>query len=322
MSRLSVAPGAGIDPCARLLAVNLPSILSRRRVTVASLLALGVAGLGACASPVAVINAITPSDTHRLLPDLPYRPGSDDPRQRLDVYQPLTPAGAAPSPVVVFFYGGSWNSGDRKAYRFVGEALAARGIVVVIADYRLYPQVSYPTFLEDCALATAWTLREIGRFGGDAGRVLVMGHSAGAYNAAMIALDPRWLALQGLQPAALHGWIGLAGPYDFLPVDVPEVKPVFHHPNEPPDSQPLAHVADTAGSLRAFLGVSRRDTYVNPQRNSVRLAQALRDRGAKIELRWYENTSHLTLIGAIARPLRWLDPVLDDVVGFIGGTPA
>ena len=118
--------------------------------------------------------------------------------------------------MVVFFYGGSWNSGSRDDYGFVGEALASRGIVVVIADYRLYPQVRYPAFLQDNAHAVAWTYQHIAEHGGDPHQLYVMGHSSGAYNASMLALDPRWLKAVNLSPTMLKGWIGLAGPYDFL----------------------------------------------------------------------------------------------------------
>jgi acetyl esterase/lipase len=135
--------------------------------------------------------------------------------------------------VVVFFYGGSWNSGSRVDYRFVGEALASRGIVTVVADYRLYPQVRYPLFLRDGARAVAWTKAHIREFSGNPQRLYVMGHSSGGYNAAMLALDGEWLAAVGMSPRDLRGWIGLAGPNDFLPIKNPEVRPVFYWPDSP-----------------------------------------------------------------------------------------
>ena len=131
--------------------------------------------------------------------------------------------------MVVFYYGGSWNRGERAQYRFVGEALASRGILTLVADYRLYPEVRYPDFLRDSAAALSYGLDHAADWGGNPDKVYVMGHSAGAYNAAMMALDPRWLAAHGRSPQQLAGWIGLAGPYDFLPLTNLDAMPVFHH---------------------------------------------------------------------------------------------
>jgi len=244
--------------------------------------------------------------------DLAYGP---DPRQRLDVYVPRGAGPRSAAPVAVFFYGGSWNRGDRADYRFVGQALAARGIIAVVADYRVYPQVRYPDFLRDGALAVAWARREIAAYGGDPGRLFVAGHSAGAYNAAMIALDPRWLGEAGLAPEALAGFVGLAGPYDFMPIGNPEVQPVFFHPDYPRGSQPIAYARATARP--AFLGAAASDSLVDPQRNTVQLARRLRAAGSPVIERLYERTNHVTLIGAFAGPLRWLAPVLDDVAAFV-----
>ncbi|QHF01608.1 alpha/beta hydrolase fold domain-containing protein [Pseudomonas asturiensis] len=261
-------------------------------------------------SALKLLNALTPTRTVDKVSGLAYGP---DPRNRLDVYTPKTKV--AQAPVVVFFYGGSWNSGSRSDYDFVGESLAAKGIVVIIADYRLYPQVRYPSFLEDSAKALAWAYRNAAAFGGDTHRLYVMGHSSGAYNASMLALDARWLAREGLSPAILSGWIGLAGPYDFLPIKNADVKPVFFFPNSPPDSQPINHVS--AGAPRALLMASDDDSLVNPVRNTGGLATRLRDDGVQVRERYFSRTNHGTLIGAFARPLRSLAPVLDEVVLFV-----
>ena len=273
---------------------------------VAALIAL--ATLAGC-SPLAALNAFVPSDDYTLS-TATY---GDDPRQQLDIFRPLPAMG--PAPVVVFFYGGSWREGDRADYRFVGEALASRGVVAVVADYRLYPQVRYPQFVRDSASAVAWTLREIGRYGGDPTRVYVMGHSAGAYNAAMVALDPRWLSAAGASPAMLAGWIGLAGPYDFLPITGTDIKPVFDFPDTPADSQPIAHA--TAQSPPALLLAAAHDGVVNPQRNTAQLAVKLRDTGGRVSSRVFDGVNHVTLIGAMATPLRSLAPVLDAIAEFV-----
>jgi acetyl esterase/lipase len=281
-------------------------------VAVLVFVALAVA---ACA-PTRTLNALTPTDTYRADNDVAYGP---DPRQRLDVYQPLptTTLKMPPKgwPVVVFFYGGSWNRGDRADYRFVGEALAARGMIAVLADYRLYPQVRYPEFLRDCALAVAWARREAARYSGDSGRLYVMGHSAGGYNAAMIALDARWLQEQGLTPAILKGWIGLAGPYEFLPMTNVDAQPVFFHPDYPPGTQPIDYAS--CASPRTFLGAAVTDNLVNPERNTRALALKLMQNGVPVTLNIYANVNHLTLVGAFARPLAWLAPVANDVAAFV-----
>ncbi|MDD1022229.1 alpha/beta hydrolase [Pseudomonas sp. TNT2022 ID1048] len=273
-----------------------------------------VLSLLASCSPLKALNSLTPDSTFIKTRDIAY---GIDPRQKLDVYQPRQAVPGAP--VVVFFYGGSWNSGSRNDYDFVGEALASRGMVAVLADYRLYPQVRYPAFLEDAARAVAWTHEHIGEFGADPRRLYLMGHSSGAYNAAMLALDSRLLGQVGLTPQIIKGWIGLAGPYDFLPIRNPEVRPVFFYPDSPPDSQPINHVS--RGAPPALLIASDDDSLVNPQRNTGGLASKLRAAGVPVQEFYFSRTGHATLVAALSRPLRGLAPVLDRVSGFVESTP-
>ncbi|MDZ4101270.1 MAG: alpha/beta hydrolase [Hydrogenophaga sp.] len=274
---------------------------------------LGLAPLLQACSPLRLINATVPSNTHTVLRDEAYGPAE---RQRMDVYQPV---GTAPgAPMAVFFYGGSWSSGERADYKFVGEALASRGIVTVIADYRLSPEVRYPVFLQDCALAVRWARDNAQRLGASPSRLFVSGHSAGAYNAAMLALDARWLTEVNMQPAELAGWAGLAGPYDFLPIGIPEVQLAFNWPDTPASSQPLFHApAGTGLKHRVLLLAAKSDTAVNPQRNTMALAQALQQRGTPVELELFDRVNHVTLIGAMAPPLRGLAPVLDRLSQFL-----
>ncbi|MGY1890978.1 alpha/beta hydrolase [Pseudomonas sp. SDT291_1_S447] len=275
--------------------------------------ALLMLALSAC-SPVKVLNALTPSQTYDKTTGIAY---GDDPRQKLDVYVPRHALAGAP--VVVFFYGGSWNSGSRDDYTFVGEALASRGIVAVVADYRLYPQVRYPLFLEDSARAVAWTRTHIREFSGNAQRMYLMGHSSGGYNAAMLALDANLLGAVGMSPKDLRGWIGLAGPYDFLPIENPDVRPVFFWPLSPPQSQPINHVSRSAPP--ALLIAASRDDLVDPARNTAGLARKMREVGVSVQDLYYSRPSHITLVATLSRPLRGLAPVLDQVVGFIEHTP-
>jgi len=270
----------------------------------------------ACA-PVSVINAITPSGTYSLQDGVGYGPLA---RQKLDIYTPNTAAPVGGWPVVVFFYGGSWVNGERADYRFLGEALASRGVLTLVADYRLYPEVRYPDFLVDCAKALSFGLVEAARLGGNPKRVFVMGHSAGAYNAAMLALDPRWLAGTGHAPTELAGWIGLAGPYDFLPITNLAARPVFFYPNYPSGTQPVQYAS--ASRVPAFLGYAVTDALVNPARNTLALAKLLQAAHVPVSLHRYGHVSHVTLMGAMSRPLRWLAPVLGDVMEFVGNEKA
>lgn len=265
--------------------------------------------LSAC-SAVDLLNATVSTDTYRRTEGLPY---GEHPRQRLDVYQPLDVTGGAP--MVVFFYGGSWSSGDRGDYRFVGEALAASGIVAVIADYRLSPAFRYPAFVQDSARAVRWAVAHGAEHGADPARIFVMGHSAGAYNTAMVALDPRWLAAEGLQPSRLAGWIGLAGPYDFLPIGDRQTQVAFDWPRTPADSQPLFHAS--SASPPALLLAPTDDRVVNARRSTVALARQLQSRGVYVESALFDGVSHVTLVAALAPVLRGRAPVLERVSAFV-----
>jgi acetyl esterase/lipase len=278
---------------------------------------VATAALTAC-SPLRTLNSLSANGTaHTSSLGISYGPLA---RQKLDAY---TPAGAPPIngwPLVVFFYGGSWNSGQREDYGFVGAALAERGVVTLVADYRLYPEVRYPQFLADSALALAYGLDNAKRLGADPMRVFVMGHSAGGYNAAMLALDPRWLAATGHSTHELAGWIGLSGPYDFLPTNDPQLQVIFHHPDYPPGSQPLSHTS--VDSPRTFLGAPPDDKVVSFTRSTRALATRLQAAGVSVTLKEYPHATHATLIGSFAWPLRWAGPVLSDVVSFVQAAPA
>jgi acetyl esterase/lipase len=291
----------------------------RFRLAAGFVAAIVLMGLLAACSPLSLVNAVSPARGAQASVGIPYAPGE---RHGLDVYTPpgrsAGQGGAAP--VIVFFYGGNWVSGRRDDYAFVGRALAARGFVVVIPDYRLYPQVRYPDFLVDAAKAVAWTERSIAGYGGDPHRVYLMGHSAGAYNAAMLALDGRWLGREGVNTASIRGWIGLAGPYDFLPIENRTTRPVFDYPDTPPDSQPASHVA--AGAPPALLIAPRHDQTVDPVRNTGGLAARLRAAGVPVTERYYDGVSHATLVASLSASLRRLAPTLDAVSGFIQGDAA
>jgi len=268
-----------------------------------------VLGLVASAcSPLKVFNAVMPKDggARLVVRDAAFGP---DPRQRLDIYAPRAPSRTA-RPIIVFFYGGSWNSGTKSGYAFVGRALASRGFIVAIPDYRLVPQVRYPVFLKDNAAAVRWVRTHSTDFGGDPDRVLLAGHSAGAYDAAMLALDPRWL---GADRKAVRGLIGLAGPYDFLPFDGPVVRQTFGSARDPVETQPIHHAG--RDDPPAFLATGDEDDTVRPA-NSDSLAARLQAAGIAVERRRYPKIGHAGLVTAIAKPLRGRAPVLDDMTAF------
>jgi acetyl esterase/lipase len=269
-----------------------------------------LSGLLAACSPLSLVNAVSPSGATRTVASAAY---GTNPRHVLDIYRPENWTG--PAPVIVFYYGGNWVDGERGDYAFVGRALAARGFVVVIPDYRLYPQVRYPDFLTDSAEALAWTSRRIKAYGGDPKRIYAMGHSAGAYNAAMLALDPRWLRAQGTAPSILRGWIGMAGPYNFLPIENPTTRPVFSYPDTPRDSQPINHV--TVNAPPALLIAARNDSTVDPERNTGALADRLRATGVPVREVSFTGVNHVTLLATLSSSLRRLAPSLDAIEDFV-----
>jgi acetyl esterase/lipase len=191
-------------------------------------------------NPLSEINFLVPRAGYRKEVGIGY--GSLQ-RQKLDVYSPK--GEVQKLPVVVFFYGGSFQSGRRQDYRFVGEALTARGFIAVIPDYRVYPEGRFPDFIEDGASAVSWARNHINRFGGDPSRLFLLGHSAGAYIAAMLALNPHYLAQVGLSNADLRGFIGLAGPYDFQPPNNPKLIEIFGA-LDTAEAQPINFVSTNA----------------------------------------------------------------------------
>ena len=263
--------------------------------------------LPAC-SPAALLNATVPSHGTTVTRDVAYAEG---PRRRLDIYRP---PGGGKLPMIVFLYGGSWRTGSKETYRFVALPLAARGAVVVVPDYRLYPEVAFPAFLDDNARAVAWAAAHAAELGADPGRVFLVGHSAGAYNAAMLGLDPRLLAAAGYDRRRLAGVVGLAGPYDFLPITGEDIKPVFATVGDGPLSQPVNYVDGRNPPMLLLAGDA--DTTVNP-RNTLALAEKVRAAGGSVEARLLPGIGHIGIVTAFAPLFRGRAPVLDEVWAFI-----
>lgn len=273
----------------------------------AIVLALVALGISYAISPLHTFNRLVPKDSggREAASDIAYGAHA---RQQLDIYVPS--AGNGPHPVIVWFYGGSWNSGTRHGYDFVGRALAAQGFVVVVPDYRLVPEVQFPGFVEDGAEAVRWARENVTAHGGDPDRMVLAGHSAGAYIAAMLANDPQWL---GEDRAALSGMVGLAGPYDFLPLDSESTVAAFGHWPELEETQPVSFADGDA--IPALLLTGAEDTTVRP-RNSIALSAVLAEAGVEAAMVSYDGVDHIDILIALSRPLRGRAPVLDDMTAF------
>ncbi len=296
-----------------------PPRLGRPLVSKA-VLALASAGLmsmlTACASaPLAIINATAPTNGVAINRSIAYTSDPGD-RHTLDVYAPRKPKPGAP--VVVFLYGGGWDSGNKADYKFVGAALASHGYLAVVPDYRIYPQVRYPAFLQDSAAAVRWTRDHAADYGFDPHQLFLMGHSAGAYNAVMLGADPAWLAAQGMDSRRdLRGVVGLAGPYDFLPLQSDELKAIFGPEDERGATQPINHITGHEPPMYLAHDLGDKVVYVKNTRNYAAKAQGA---GDQVETRYYKGLSHALLVAAIAAPLRFLGPVFHDLTDFIDRT--
>lgn len=280
-----------------------------RRSWLATLLAGTVAGC----SPASILNATVPDAGVTVDNDIAYAPG---PRRSLDVYRPSAPGNARP--LIVFIYGGSWRTGSKSMYPFVARPLAQRGAIVVVPDYRVYPDVAFPAFLEDNASAVAWAFAHAKELGADPAKIVLLGHSAGAFNVAMLALDPSSLKAAGVDRDRLAGTIGLAGPYHFLPSTDPDVIPVFGAANTPAN-EPYAFADGHNAPMLLMAGAD--DTTVKPK-NTLDLAARIRASGGPVADKIYPDLAHIGIITAFAPLFAGRAPVLDDVWAFVGRVTA
>jgi acetyl esterase/lipase len=271
------------------------------------LLILGIGIYVYTADKLFLFNSLVPKDggSQRVAEDIAF---GDAYRQRLDIYAPSSPQGTLP--VIVFFHGGGWRDGDKAGYEFAGRALAAQGFVTVVPNYRLSPDVHFPDFVEDGANALRWVRAQIGAHGGDANRIILVGHSAGAHIAGLLAMDDRWL---GQDHAALAGWVGMAGPYDFLPLDTPATIGAFSQAPDLDATQPI-NFAD-AGDPPALLLHGDVDETVKP-RQSTRLAARLTAAGVPVRHHSYPGIGHTRIVTALSRWTRSAAPSLADIAAF------
>ncbi len=226
----------------------------------------------------------------------------DHPQQKVIVWGPKhrDPA-AAPAPVLVFAHGGSWRNGDPVDYGFIGRTFVPKGFIVVLVGYRLSEDGRYPAMLEDTARAVAWTHEEIADYGGDPDHIVLAGHSAGAYNVVMTALEEQWLARLGQSTQVIKGVVGMSGPYDFVPLDSDSTIASFGHLDDPMVSQPAEHIGENAPPMLLVHGT--KDTLVRP-RNSRHLAKELRAQDNRVEALGLEDMDHNQPLIALAAPWR------------------
>lgn len=299
---------------------------------------LGVAALAAVTSACtsitfAAANLPTLFGHYERSTDIAY---GTDPRQRLDVYTPQAKGGEQPRagaqatapanaptgasagttgrPVVIFWYGGSWQSGSKSDYRFVGAALAEHGYITVLPDYRLYPDVKFPDFMDDAAHAVAWVQQHAQEFGGDPHRIVLMGHSAGAHIAAYLTLNREFLARRGARPEWIVGLVGLSGPYVLAP-NSRTLNRIFAAPWGESDWQPIRFA--TSQAPPTFLAHGLSDSVVSVAQTE-KLRDALQSRGVRVETELYRDTGHAATVAGFSKPARARAPTLDQAVAFLG----
>lgn len=257
-----------------------------------------------------VFNFLVPKDqgSELVASAVPY--GSEA-EQTLYVFKPKQ---AKPNlPIVIFVHGGSWQEGNAADYGFVGRAFAANGFVTFVVGYRKHPQHPYPAFVQDVASSVKWVNTHAAQFGGDAEKIFLVGHSAGAYDIALAVLDQRYFEEAGIADKHIKGIATLAGPFDFLPLDSKITLKVFGKIGDLEKTQPINFVRKDAPPFLILHGTA--DTTVYPK-NAKSLYKHLIDVGASAKLTEYQGVSHVGILLDIAKPLRGNAPVLDDVVKF------
>jgi acetyl esterase/lipase len=272
-----------------------------------------VGGLNACTSVgLFALNSVSVFEHYSRHTDIAYGPAAAN---RLDLYLPVH---RAPSALVVFFYGGGWNSGDKADYRFVGAALAAAGIATVIPNYTLYPKARFPQFMRDAASAVAFTRAHAQEWGADPARLFLMGHSAGAHIAVLLALDQEYLQQVGGDDRWLRGIVGLSGPYDFLPFTDAYLNDAFGPPAQFYRSQPINYVRADAPPMLLMHGLA--DKRVSPN-NTRSLTARLEAAGDDVSTQYFQGASHGDLAAAFS-PLRKKPPVLPLILEFVAAKSA
>lgn len=276
-----------------------------------------MACLSCACSPIKVLNSLVPENGYELVSAIEYGVNA---RQKLDIYLPKaanesTKLESAPlKKVIIFYYGGNWDSGERADYKFAAEALVGHGYIVVIPDYRVYPEVLFPGFMADPVSVAKWVKTNIKKYNGDANEVFLAGHSAGAHIAVMMAINPEYLADASLKPNDFAGVIGLAGPYDFLPLKSDRLKIIFGPEAQQWKSQPINFVDGKNPPL--LLAVGMKDDTVWP-RNTINLAKKIKEKRGLVEVHEFASYGHVDMVAKLAKPLRGNGELLKSVITFI-----
>ncbi len=251
-------------------------------------------------------NAKSDLPAERIVSDLAY---GQKKTQKLDIYLPVK--SARPHDVIVFLYGGRWETGAKKDYAFVADAFTRRGYIVVIPDYRKYPDVKFPVFAQDAAASIAWTAQNIGEYGGNKARLFVSGHSAGAHLGALVVADETYLSGKKL----IRGFAGLAGPYSFTP-DEKDLIDMFGPPRRYPQMQVTTFIDGAEPPMLLLHGA--KDTTVE-RYNLDRLKAAIEKHGGKVKTKIYPGLDHIGIAAALSWLKRDEAPVIDDIDAFFKG---
>ena len=277
------------------------------------LLSLVLASSACARTAFTVANLPTYVDRVERVTDIAY---GSLPSQRLDIYLPAHAAGRDVD-VIVFLYGGRWTVGDKADYRFVGSAFAEKDFIVVIPDYRKYPQVRFPVFVQDAAKALAWVSDHIADYHGNPARVHVMGHSAGAHIGALLAADARYLEAEGKDRSlVIHNFAGLAGPYAFTP-DEPDLEDMFGPPSRYASMQVPTFIDGHQPPMLLLYG--DKDTAVK-YKNLERLEQRIKEQGGCVHSIIYPGVSHTGILGALSWANLQGAPVVRDIQQFFGSS--
>ena len=269
---------------------------------------------GCTNSTLFVVNTLAGFDDFNVIENVSY--GRDE-LNRLDIYIPgsLETDSETKQPAVIFFYGGCWGgckTRNKEKYPFVAQALTSHGYIAVLADYRRYPKVKFPIIMEDAKHAVEWVRENIESYGGSHDRIFLMGHSAGAHLAVMLALNESYLHPETYN--SVKGVIGLAGPYDFLPLTKAYQREVFGPTDNYPDSQPINFVDGTEPPLLLLYGND--DNTVKPH-NIINLTTRVQQSGGHVEAHMYDNIDHKAILGALSIPYQDSEPVLKDIIHFL-----
>ena len=269
--------------------------------------------LSACAnSGTTLLNNFAKTNDYTKISNISY---GAHPQNKLDIYNPsISATKNSKNAVIVFFYGGCWGECTtltKSDYLFVAQSLASRGFTTVIADFRQYPDVDFKGLMLDASNIIRWTSQNISKYGGDPNRIIVAGHSSGAHIASMLALNPRYL--DSVTRKSIRGFVGLAGPYDFLPLDEAYQRVLFDSSNNYASSQPISFLSATAPPLLILHGGE--DTTVG-KHNAINLSKKAERLGVKHQLILYPAHDHVSILAALSRPLQGRSSVLKNIVSY------